>query len=273
LVAGPANAQDIGVGKRVERLEKEMRAVQRKVFTGGSTFFEADIKPDAAKANGTSNTTSAVTDLIARVDSLERSLAGLTGKVEKNEFRLKNIEDKLASLGSTTALSTPAATVTPTAIVAPKPTPNETAEPARIAGVKSIVKPDTGDAGEDSYIYGYRLWEAKYYPEAQTQLKKAFEEHPNHRRASFAQNLLGRAYLDDSKPALASVALYENYQKRPRGDRAPDSLYFRSTALVQLDKKDDACRVLAELQDVYPAQASGRLSSRVASGKSAANCK
>ena len=85
--------------------------------------------------------------------------------------------------------------------------------------------------------------------------------------------MLGRAYLDDGKPALASVALYENYQKRPRGERAPDSLYFLSTALVQLGKKDDACRVLAEMQDVYPDVASGRLADRVASGKAAANCK
>jgi len=99
------------------------------------------------------------------------------------------------------------------------------------------------------------------------------EEYPSHPRASFAQNLLGRAYLDDKKPALASVALYENYQKRPRGERAPDSLYFLSTALVQLGKKADACRVLAEMQDVYPEVASGRLADRVTSGKAAANCK
>ena len=84
---------------------------------------------------------------------------------------------------------------------------------------------------------------------------------------------MGRAYLDDGKPALASVAFYENYQKLPRGERAPDSLYFLSTALVQLNKKDEACRVLAELVDVYPNVASGRLSNRVARGKSAANCK
>ena len=155
----------------------------------------------------------------------------------------------------------------------PKAAPEAAPDPARVVGVAAIVMPDTGEAAEDAYIYGYRLWEAKFYPEAQAQLKKMVEEHPGHRRASFAQNLLGRAYLDDSKPALASVALYENYQKRPRGERAPDSLYFLSTALVQLGKKTEACRVLAELQDVYPEVAGGRLADRVASGKAAANCK
>ncbi|WP_108810943.1 hypothetical protein [Sphingorhabdus sp. Alg231-15] len=278
LVASPVAAQDSNVGKRVDRLESEMRAVQRKVFPGGSSrFFEPEIRPDAASPVTPSTTTSAVSDLIARVDTLERSLASLTDQVEQNGFRLQQIEDKMAAAVppvstnpgalSTTPSGDPSATATGSGASAAA-----TPDPERVSGVASIVMPDTGDAGEDSYIYGYRLWAAKYYPEAQAQLKKAAEEHPNHRRASFAKNLLGRAYLDDGKPALASVALYENYQELPRGERAPDSLYFLSTALVQLDKKADACRVLSELQDVYPSAASGRLNARVASGKAAADC-
>ena len=278
LVSTPASAQNANTDKRVDRLEQEMRAVQRKVFQGGSTrYFEPEITaatdPAAPKAN---NTTSAVSDLITRVDALEASLANLTGQVEEYGFRLKKLEDKLAATEaqSSAPKSTAASASTPTTPGStPKATTESEPDPKRVVGVAAIVMPDTGDAGEDSYIYGYRLWEAKFYPEAQTQLKKMVENHANHRRASFAQNLLGRAYLDDGKPALASVALYENYQKRPRGERAPDSLYFLSTALVQLEKKDDACRVLAEMQDVYPEVASGRLADRVASGKAAANCK
>lgn len=274
LGSAPAVAQDAGVGKRVERLEKEMRAVQRKVFPSGSTFFEPDIKPEDAKPGTPSSTSTPVSDLIARVDALERSLASMTGQVEKNSFRLKQIEDKMAGSETTaTTSATDTNTDSSSGVGETKTAPEEAPDPARVEGVASIVMPETGDAAEDAYIYGFRLWEAKYYPEAQAQLKKTFETHPDHRRASFAQNLLGRAYLDDGKPALASVALYENYQKRPRGARAPDSLYFLSTALVQLDKKDDACRVLAELQDVYPGEAAARLSARIARGKAAANCK
>lgn len=275
LVATPAAAQDNYVGKRVDRLEKEMRAVQRKVFPGGSSqFFEPDIAPDAATPATRSTTTSAVSDLISRVDTLERSLASLTDQVEQNGFRLRQIEDKMAATVPPVSTNPGALSTTPTGgpenenAQAPASTP----DPERVTGVAAIVMPDTGDAGEDAYIYGYRLWEAKYYPEAQSQLKKAAVDHPKHRRASFAKNLLGRAYLDDGKPALASVALYENYQELPRGERAPDSLYFLSTALVQLNKKDDACRVLSELQEVYPSAADSRLSARVARGKAAASC-
>tara|TARA_R110002033_G_scaffold26757_8_gene61051 strand:+ start:9195 stop:10064 length:870 start_codon:yes stop_codon:yes gene_type:complete len=276
LFSAPASAQNANIEPRVDRLEQEMRAVQRKVFPGGSSrYFEPEITAEADPASPpANNTTSAVSDLIARVDALEASLASLTGRVEENGYRLQKIEDKLAAAEAVTASPSVQAPATATL---PSKTTAEAAEaapdPERVAGVASIIMPETGDAAEDAYIYGYRLWDAKFYPEAQTQLKKMVEDHPGHPRASFAQNLLGRAYLDDGKPALASVALYENYQKRPRGERAPDSLYFLSTALVQLGKKSDACRVLAEMQDVYPEVASGRLADRVASGKAAANCK
>ncbi|MEO0439885.1 MAG: hypothetical protein AAF067_03310 [Pseudomonadota bacterium] len=274
LLSVPAAAQDSAVDKRVERLEKEMRAVQRKVFPGGSTrFFEPEIAPETEAAGTPATTTSAVSDLITRVDALERSLANLTNQVERNGFRMKQIEDKLAAMETAPAVVAPDAGGASTAVAPSAATDQPAPDPERVSAVAAIVMPDTGDAGEDSYIYGFRLWEAKYYPEAQAQLKKTIADHPDHRRASFAQNLLGRAYLDDGKPALASVALYENYQKRPRGGRAADSLYFLSTALVQLDKKDDACRVLAELEDVYPDLASGRLARRVTSGKQAANCR
>lgn len=275
-ISAPASAQNANTDKRVDRLEQEMRAVQRKVFQAGSTrYFEPEITAENGPASPkTVNTTSAVTDLIARVDALESSLANLTGQVEENGFRLKKIEDKLAAAETQTVKANSPTTSTPTAAGSkPKAAPEAAPDPERVVGVAAIIMPDTGDVAEDSYIYGYRLWEAKFYPEAQTQLKKMAEDHSAHRRASFAQNLLGRAYLDDGKPALASVALYENYQKRPRGERAPDSLYFLSTALVQLKKKDDACRVLAELQDVYPEVASGRLAGQIASGKTAASCK
>ena len=275
LVSAPVSAQNANVEPRIDRLEQEMRAVQRKVFPGGSSrYFEPEISAERGPAPPAANTTSAVSDLIARVDALEASLANITGQVEENGYRLKKIEDKMDAAEQMAASSTGEGS---SALLPAAKTPAQATEaapaPERVAGVAAIIMPETGDAAEDAYIYGYRLWEAKYFPEAQAQLKKMVEDHPGHPRASFAQNLLGRAYLDDGKPALASVALYENYQKRPRGERAPDSLYYLSTALVQLGKKADACRVLAEMQDVYPEVASGRLADRVASGKAAANCK
>lgn len=286
LTGAPAVAQT-SVEKRVERVEKELRAVQRKVFPGGAgQYFEPEISAAGSAAGTASGSTSAVTDLIARVDALESQLARLTGMVEQNDFQLRQLQDKVALLeGGTpetvesvssseaaTSASAAAATSTASATADAGTAAPATPAPERVEGVAAVVKPETGDAGEDSYIYGYRLWDAGFYPEAQTQLKKTVEDHPNHRRASFAQNLLGRAYLDEGKPGMATRVFLESYQKMPRGERAPDSLYFLGEALVQLGEKDRACRAFEEMENAYPEAATGRLSDRVASGKVKAGC-
>ena len=69
----PAPAQEGAIGKRVERLEKEMRAVQRSVFPGGSpAFFEGEIAPDNTPGER-ARSNAPVIDLTARVDALESS--------------------------------------------------------------------------------------------------------------------------------------------------------------------------------------------------------
>ena len=116
------------------------------------------------------------------------------------------------------------------------------------------------------------MWDAKFYPEAQAQLKATVDKYGDNSVASRAQNLLGRAYLDDGKPALASVAFYENYQKRPRGDRAADSLAYLGEALIQLKKPADACKVYQELDQVYGTSLSSGLRTMMDKGRAQAKC-
>lgn len=275
LPAPSALAQSGDLEPRVKKLEAEMRAVQRKVFPGGTgRFFEPEItQPDAAPKPDGITASSPVADLLQRVDALELRLATLTSQTEENNYKLGQMEERLAALETRAAErdKVEAAAAPPVAPVAA-----ETAAAAptaeRIAAVSAIVKPETGDAGEDEYIYGYRLWEAKFYPEAQQQLQKTVDKYPKHARISHARNLLGRAYLDDGKPSSAAKIFLDNYQTDPRGERAPDSLYFLGEALIQVDRKKDACSVFLELAEVYPDVASGRLANRVAAGRRSAGC-
>jgi TolA-binding protein len=158
-------------------------------------------------------------------------------------------------------------TPTPAKPVAAKPSA------ARTAAVEKIQKPSTGDAFEDGYSYGHRLWEAKFFPEAQIQLEDTVKKHPKHQRISFARNLLGRAWLDDGKPATAVKILYDNYTVDANGERAPESLYFVGVALTRLDNIEGACRAFASVAKEYPAEATGRLAARLAEGRKSAKCK
>ena len=78
----------------------------------------------------------------------------------------------------------------------PTPSPAAQPSPERVAAVQAIAKPQTDDPADDEYSYGFRLWEAKFYPEAQQQLRLFLDKYPEHWRTSYARNLLGRAYLE-----------------------------------------------------------------------------
>ncbi len=284
---------------RVGKLEKEMKAVQRVVFPRGTP-----LQPEITGATGPiaaagAPATTPVADLTARVDALEKSLSSVTGQVEQNgnrsrlaEEALKRLEARVAVLEGSATAATPAAgagtggpapdaarlsgtAARPEDRLATAGSAKATSakiDPGRKAAVAAIEIPVTGDAAEDAYSYGYRLYSAKFYPEAVVKLKDFLVKYPTHKRASYAQNLLGRAYFDDRKPALASVAFYDNYQKMPKGDRAPESLYWLGQALTRLKKLPDACKVYDELTEVYGAKLSADLKAKAARGRADAKC-
>ena len=288
-----AQAQS-NVEGRVGKLESEMRAVQRKVFPNGAGGYvqpEITAPQTQAQAPGVP-ASSALSDLTSRVTSLEEQMAGLTGQIEQNGYRTRQLQDQFDAYKRATetrlkALESGPAPIAPAGQSAPLDTPaavSGSTRPTKTPAAASVVtgdtatstpavdKPSTGDPAEDAYLYGYRLWQAKRYPEAEAALKKMVADYPKSRRASFAQNLLGRTYLDSGKPSLASMAFYENYKKYPDGERAPDSLLYLGQALTKLNKAADACKVYDELSDVYGAKLSAAMKSQIASGRSAAKC-
>lgn len=295
---------------RVDRLEREMRAVQRKVFPGGNNqYFPPDITPAEPRVQSPGvPATSALSDLSARVSAVESQLTVLTGQSEQHQYklqqleeafnayrrstdaRLKALEDAAASTTAPLAAPAPGGTASAGGATTPRLAPPRSAAPAtkpapatakpaavdpeRAARVAAIEKPATSDPADDLYVYGFRLWQAKLYTEAEAPLKQVVAKYPTHRRASWAQNLLGRSYLDQGKPSLASHAFYDNYKNFPDGERAPDSLFYLAAALKRLGKTStDVCKVYDELLDVYGTRISVTMKADVARNRTAEKCK
>ena len=344
LSAAPARAQSQGAGieGRVDRLEREMRAVQRRVFPNGAgQLYEPQITPpEGGQPTPGTPAANPVADLTARVGALETQVRTLTGEIEQGQFRQRQLEEafnafrrqteaRLRTLeegattlppsggaatgaggngggaatpprgtgaggtGGTAARGTGAparpagnaaagggtrAAITPPSGARPGGAGGGAAaarpDPARATRVAAVERPSTGDAADDGYVYGYRLLEAQLYPEAQRQLREVVRLYPNHRRASYSQNLLGRAYLDAGQPSQAAIALYENYSRNPNGERAADSLFYLAVALKRLNKPAaEICRVYAELTDVYGTRLSEQMRADVATGRQQNNCR
>ena len=284
----PAGAQDSDE-TRIRKLEAEVRALQRKVFPGGDgRYFEPQITAPAATASPARpavTSTTAVTDILARLDALETQLQRLTAQYEVGTNAMRLLEERVEALEATKApapsaapATTPSAAANPasstTSAAAPAAVTPAVAkpDPARVAAVQAITKPATGDAGDDEYSYGFRLWDAGFFPEAQQQLTLFVEQHPNHSRVSYGRNLLGRAYLDDGKPTEAAPWFLRNYQADKNGARAGDSLLFLAEAMIALKDTGRACIALSEFGETYPALATGRLSGQYATARSKVTC-
>lgn len=276
-----AQASSAQPDDRMNRIETQLRALQRAVFPGGDQrYFEPEISADAAQpgqpqAATPSASTTALTDVLARLEAIEQQLARLTaaseisgnaitllqGRVDVLEAaRVVAITPPVAATagGAAAAGSGPAELVTNSAITTPATGPT----PERLAAVRAILKPATADAGDDEYTYGFRLWEADFYPEAQQQLSLFLERYPDHPRESYARNLLGRAYLDNGEAETAGRQFLANYLDNKQGARAPDSLLYLVDATLALNSSSSvnrACIALAEFTTTYPEMAAGRL--------------
>jgi len=291
---GPAAAQDSDA--RLRRIESQINALQRAVFPGGDgRYFTPEVdtsRPQTPTPAVPTPSSSALTDMLARLDALEAQLAGLTARTEENANQLAQLEAQMKAMRDAQAAA-PVAIAPPSGVIpvpsasgaapapsrtpaASTPTPAPAAasapSPARVAAVQAIAKPSTGDAGDDEYTYGFRLWEAGFFPEARQQLSLFLQKYPTHAKASYGRNLLGRAFLDDGKPREAAAAFLENYQKDKNGARAADSLLFLSEAMVGIGDTDRACIALAEFSEAYPALATGRLKEQYDRDRSKVTC-
>ncbi len=292
LVAiAPVAARDPATPEqRIQRLEKQLRQVQRQVFPKGQPADTAGFSDEPAA------TQSAVGAIGERLDAIERQMAELVRTSEENGNRLSVMEADVARLRADQdrrlrALENGAATAAaggdavpaqqdsldavppapePQVENAPPPRPRPKVENAAPAAPAAAL---TGDAAaEAAYDVGFHLWGAGKYDEAIKSLNAMAKKYPDSRRVSWAYNLAGRAMLDKGQPRAAAEALLANYRRDPKGERAPDSLFYLGQALVKLGQPSQACKAYGELQDVYGASLRGDLKRLLPAARAQAKC-
>jgi tol-pal system protein YbgF len=273
--------------QRLDRLERQVQQVQRQVFPKGRPADTAGFSTEPAASQ------SSVVTLNQRLDSLERQVADMLRQSEENGHRLQTIESDVgrfrtdqeqrlstleqrlndAASAAAAAAATPIiqqppiATTRPAATAKPKP---DAALPAATTTTAAAIP--EGDPAEDAYSAGFHLWESGQYDQAITTLRAFASAYPKHRRASYANNLIGRSLLDKGDARGAAQALLANYRNNPKGERAPDSLLYLGQALMKLGQPSQACKAYAELDAVYGSSVRADLKKLEADAKAQAQC-
>ncbi|HEX6072598.1 MAG TPA: tetratricopeptide repeat protein [Sphingomicrobium sp.] len=283
LVPGSALAQrpQPTPEQRLERLERQVQQVQRQVFPRGRPADTAGFSDEPAA------TQSSVATLDQRLDALERQMADILRQSEENGHALRNLQADLAKVRTDQdqRIAALEQRLNEAAVAAPMaPQPATQPSPPKPAAGKPTAETDTPapaggpaaaaatDAGEDAYTEGFHLWEGGQYDQAITSLRAFTSAYPKHRRVSFANNLIGRALLDKGEPRAAAEALLANYRSNPRGERAPDSLYYLGQALIKLGQPGQACKAYQELDAVYGAKVRTDLKQMVQEAETQAQC-
>jgi TolA-binding protein len=265
--------------QRIERLEKQVRQVQKQVFPKGQPADTALFSDDPAA------TQDSVNNLGGRLDAIERQLAEIVRQSEENGNRVAVMEAELArlradqdrrlrALETAPAADEPAATGQQSAETeAPPPAPRPKVETAKVeSGPAELIPTSVNDPAEAAYDEGYQLWNSGKYDAAIKSLEAFAKKYPNHRRTSWAYNLAGRAMLDKGQPRAAANALLVNYRRDPKGERAQDSLFYLGQALMKLNQPGQACKAYEELEEVYASNLRAPLKAALPGAKSEAKC-
>jgi TolA-binding protein len=267
--------------QRIDRLERQVRQVQKRVFPKGQPADTAGFSDEPAA------TQDSVSALNGRLDAVERQMAEILRQAEENGNRVSVMEADLARLradsdqriraleagGSNADDGGAPAADTADQSEAPPPRPRPKIETRE--DQSAVVPAATGDIDTDAeaaYDAGYRLWTAGKYDAAIKSLQALAKKYPNHRRASWAYNLAGRALLDKGQPRAAAEALLANYRRDPKGERAQDSLFYLGQSLVKLGQPSQACKAYKELEEVYGSSLRAPLRSSLPNAKAEAKC-
>ena len=277
----PASAQQPPPSpeQRIQRLERQLEQMQRRVFPRGRPADTAGFPDDPAA------TQASVINLSDRLNSLERQMAEILRLSEENAQRLRTIESDITRsrneqnqrLSQLEAAVAAASQPQPGTVVPVPERPSTGGPGTAVTLIPSTTPTPAGstpavDAGEEAYSEGFRLWQAGQYAQAITSLRAFVSAFPRHRRVSWANNLAGRAMLDSGQPRAAAEALLANYRSNPRGERAPDSLFYLGQALLKLGQPQQACKAYSELEDVYGARLRDELKRLLPPAKAEANC-
>ena len=294
-----AQRQQVSPEQRLDRLERQMDELQRHVYPKGRPADTAGYSDDPAA------TQSSVLSLSQRLDSLERQMADMLRLNEESANRLQSLQTNINQMraddqqriqtleqrmDAAAAAATPpaadageaASVAAPVRTVPVKSTPAKSRSSVSTSKASAVApisdEPQTADAsapddpGEDAYSNGFHLWQAGKYDQAISTLRDFVKAYPKHRRVSYANNLIGRALLDNGQPRQAAEALLANYRSNPGGERAPDSLYYLGQALMKLGQTTQACKAYAELDAVYGAKVRPDLKKLETDAKNQAQC-
>lgn len=302
----PAFAQTRAeMNEKIESLEKQLRAIQRRVFDQDSPYFESttvEARPASPPAGGApASSTSAgsaglLADLTVRAEELSSQLSALTGQVEELRHENRQLRERLSRFeqdvnarlsgledgGQGRAGSPGAGEAQPQG---PGSESFSSVEDS-VAGAgpaASRAGSGTGSAGsnaapalpqgspQEQYDHAYGLLRRGQMQAAEQSFRAFLDRHEEHDLAANAQYWLGETYYVRQQYPQAAQAFLGGYQDYAESGKAADSLLKLGMTLAAMGQTEDACAAFDELEARFP-DLEDRIARRMTSERARLGC-
>jgi TolA-binding protein len=290
VTPAPAQRRQPTPEERIDRVERQLRQVQKSVFPKGQPADTAGFTDDPAATQVQAN------QLSNRLDAIEQQMSQIVRSSEESGNRLATMEAELARLradqdrrlraiengggpngGSSNDASGSTGGGSDAADASSDADPvvetDDSTPPVSRPRVETSRSTATLGGAEAAYDVGFRLWEAKKYDSAIAALRRMISAYPDDRRVSWANNLIGRSWLDKGEYRQAAEVLLANYRGNKDGERAADSLYYLGQASMKLGQPTQACKAYAELENSYGSNMRPALRTLLPAARAQAKCR
>lgn len=269
---GPALAQSDAreLSNRLDRLERELVVVQRRLYNAGSAGGAAPT-PTGAQPSGAPLAPAGAAQMDIRLGDLETALRNLTGRVEQIDHALRQLDQKVERMGSLGAapVATGASSLDgelPASGAAPAGGLARPAPPGVQAGADAAqpattviggTPPATGrilpeGSVEDQFRAAFGYLRAGDHANGELAMREFIELHGADPAAGNAYYWLGKIYFARGDFQQAAIAYAEGYQKFPDGPKADLTLLNLAQSLGKLGKTAEACASLSQLESQFP---------------------
>jgi tol-pal system protein YbgF len=249
-------------------MEREMATLARSVYKG-------DVPPPNLSGGMDS---SQLASFELRMNQMDDQLRRLTGMIEENSFRIRQLQNTIDGLSSTSANGVPTPSdrndMIGTGINTMDNTGNSNIPtsvddtPYRLGTITNNNQTNT-PAG--LYDQAFSFMQNDNYAAAQNAFEEFVNRYPDHSLAANSKYWLGETYYEQGDYQQASRAFARAFKDHPDGQKAPDTLLRLAMSLEGQGMNEEACLTLAELENRFP-NAPSQVSTQAGEVKSEYGC-
>ena len=265
ILAGCATSDDMGrVQWQINELKSEVKDVKQK-SQSISGLDDKLSKRFQALEDGQKATSSAVSDLLIKVQSLTSEVQVLTGRFEEARYfseksskeladardqlavRVKELEGAVKSLEE--KLNKAYKAETPVSQYKPE-TMTETAQ------TKESVETKEGKPAEleveDIYMEAYKAYKANQFEEAREKFQAILKNYPDNEYSDNARFWIGESHYKEKKYEDAILAYEELFKKNQNSDKIPGAMLKQGLAFYELNELEIGKITLQKLIEKFP---------------------